>query len=130
MKKTKVALPLIAALAVIFLSSCASTSFKSSEPPVPVPVPQSSSFSKIKVGMSEKEVVDLIGQPTDKTEFMNWTAFVPVADFFLPAAQTANFYYKKEGTIVLNTGNGVYNKNFAVARILYDSHATGYPEFN
>jgi len=129
MKKTKMMLSSIAAATIIILSGCASTSFSTQEPPIPVPIPQTSSFSKIKVRMSEKQVIDLLGEPTDQTEYMNWSAYIPFLDFLLPDAYK-NFYYKNEGRIVLSADLGLNSPNYIVSRILYDANATGYPTLN
>lgn len=81
------------------------------------PIPASSKFAKIKEGMSQKQVMDLIGMWTDTEHYQTGKAYIP---FYRgkDSVRTA-YYYKGEGKIIVGG-------NQRVVSIHYDASEDGY----
>ncbi len=61
-----------------------------------------SKFSKLQVGMYSKEVMDLIGPPTDQKSYQTGKAWIPFhfgSDNF-----RTEYHYKGEGTLTFSAG--------------------------
>lgn len=86
-------------------------------------IPSGSPFSKIKIGMSQKQVHDLIGQPTDIGNHMTGKMFIPF--YFGNDVMRAQDLYKGQGRITY-TGAGIGGVNFHVYTIEYDTSEDGY----
>ncbi|MBA3581108.1 MAG: hypothetical protein H0W44_01505 [Gammaproteobacteria bacterium] len=86
-----------------------------------------SKFSKIKINMTDKEVVALIGQPTTRRAHLTGKAFIP----FHRGNDTARMIvaYQGEGTIVYQTVRcGWHCSVFKVYKIIVDKKETGAPD--
>ena len=92
---------------------------KKSSPPegeiVGTPAPNSK-FAKLKLGMSKKQVTDLIGFPLDQNTRISGKAFIP---FYYGEDRTETmFYYKSEGSLLFGGQK--------LTGIYVDKNASGY----
>lgn len=81
------------------------------------PIPASSKFAKIKEGMSQRQVMDLIGMWNDTEHYTTGKAYIP---FYRgkDSVRTA-YYYKGEGKIIIGG-------NDRVVSVHYDASEDGY----
>ncbi|MDQ6993617.1 MAG: hypothetical protein Q9M31_09080 [Mariprofundus sp.] len=80
-------------------------------------IPRGSKFSKIAVGMSQKQVMDLIGLWSDSGAHATGKAWIP---FYYGSDRVRSvLYYKHQGRIVLNSRQ-------KVVEIQYDPTEDGY----
>jgi hypothetical protein len=83
-----------------------------------------SKFAKIQVGMYSKEVMDLIGPPTDQKTYMTGKAWIPF--HFGSDNSRTEFHYKGEGVLTFADG-GVGNMgSMKLIRITVDTSESGY----
>ncbi len=88
---------------VVILTACAShpsSNVATNNPGVAVnsvAIPSTSPFSKIKTGMSQKQVHDLIGDPTDSANHSTGKAFIPF--YFGSDVMRWEDLYKGQGPI-------------------------------
>lgn len=85
--------------------------------------PASSPFSQIKEGMSQKQVQDILGPPTDQANYQTGKAFIPF--YFGNDVMRFEQYYKGMGRIVF-TGVGIGGVNLRVKNVIYDPSEDGY----
>ena len=85
-------------------------------------IPRGSPFSKLALDMSQKQVYDLIGRPTDTKYYQTGKAWIP----FYYGSDTSRFeaLYKGQGRITFTTNR--YSSESKVFRIEYDPTETGY----
>jgi hypothetical protein len=82
---------------------------------VGTPAPNSK-FAKLKLGMSKKQVTDLIGFPSDQNTRIGGKAFIP---FYYGEDRTETlFYYKSEGSLLFGGQK--------LTGIYVDKNASGY----
>ena len=86
---------------------------------VGTPAPKSK-FAKLVIGMSRRQVEDLIGTPSDMKTYQTGKGWIPVAGLFSRDQYRLETYYKSEGRLVF-AQNG--EKLF---RIQVDTRASGY----
>ncbi|MDD5277628.1 MAG: hypothetical protein PHR16_16300 [Methylovulum sp.] len=118
-------------LLIGIITACASTSNKSNNQStndtevqqVIGNIPANSPFAKIKIGMSSKQVHDLIGEPTDTESYSTGKAFIPF--YFGDDVMRTEDLYKGLGRVVY-TGAGIGGVNFKVYQIVYDTSEDGY----
>ena len=91
-------------------------------PAASVPAPASSPLSKIKIGMSEQEVREILGPPTGENEYVSGKAFIPW--YFGPDRTRRGYFYKGMGRVVFSGGSG-FNRTGKVSRVEYDPSETG-----
>jgi hypothetical protein len=116
-------LQVILTLLVAILTACASSPNKPNTQATVVDIPASSKFTKVKVGMSAKQVHDLIGEPTDIANHMTGKMFIPF--YFGHDAMRMVELYKGQGRIIYN-GVGIGSMSFNVFQIEYDPSEDGY----
>lgn len=80
-------------------------------------IPPNSKFSKISVGMSQKQVWDLIGTPTDMKSFPTPKSFNPL--YFGSDTVHSLYLYKGEGSVEVD-------HDAMVVEITYDPSESGY----
>lgn len=85
--------------------------------------PAGSPFSKIKVGMSSRQVADLIGEPTDQKVYVTGKAWIPF--YFGKDASRMEYRYKGQGVITLMSENRV-SSAYKVYRVIYNPKEEGY----
>jgi len=107
----------------VMLAGCASNPNQQSKTAAAQTIPVESKFSKIAVGMSMKQVYDLIGTPTDTRIYSTGKIFIPF--YFGSDGVRTEALYKGEGRIVF-TGIGVSGSGYRVYRIKYDPAEPGY----
>lgn len=102
-------------LTTALLSACASRSAKTTDAaadkkaaPAVVegtiigkPAP-GSKFAKLKLGMTSKQVIALIGQPNDQSSHPTGKSAIPF--YFGPDRWAMEYFYKGEGRLTLNSG--------------------------
>ena len=72
--------------------------------------------------MSERDVEDLLGRPTDQNAYVTGKAFVPF--YFGPDAARVAYFYKGLGRVVFAAG-GPYSRTLRVQRVEYDPSEPG-----
>lgn len=85
--------------------------------------PKKNRFAKIKIGMSQKQVTDLIGQPSDSNSYATAKAFIPF--YFGGDKLETKLYYKGAGRLVFASNNGVTTA-MSLIGIEYDAGESGY----
>ena len=121
-------LVVVAVVATMGLGGCAKKSSPpaaqpaASAPAASAPAPASSPLSKIKVGMSEQEVREILGPPTGENEYVSGKAFIPF--YYGPDRTRRGYFYKGMGRVVFAGGSG-FNRTGKVARVEYDPSETG-----
>lgn len=86
-------------------------------------IPPGSPFSKIEIGMSIKQVHDIIGEPTDSKNYVTGKAFIPF--YYGSDRSRLENFYKGQGRLIF-TGSGIGGSNFKLHKIVYDSSENGY----
>jgi hypothetical protein len=86
--------------------------------------PQDSPFAKIALGMSQKQVIDLIGPPTDQKLYQTGKVWIPF--YHGTDAVRIEFRYKGQGVITLTGGTGFGGGAWTVYRVIYDPSESGY----
>lgn len=84
----------------------------------------SSFFSKVKVGMYSKQVMDLIGAPTDQKSYQTGKAFIPF--HFGGDNYRTEYHYKGEGTLTFSGGGMGDIGSLKLIKINPDPDETGY----
>ncbi len=87
-------------------------------------IPSESKFNKISLGMSMKQVSDLIGPPTDTKSYMTGKSFIPF--YFGGDSSRIETLYKEEGRITFTGGAGFGGGGYKVYQIIYDPDEDGY----
>ncbi|WP_158880734.1 hypothetical protein [Rhodanobacter sp. L36] len=82
-----------------------------------------SKFSKIRVGMYSKEVMDLIGPPTDQKSYATGKAWIPF--HFGGDNYRMEFLYKGEGSLTFS-GGGIGSSASKLIRITVNTQESGY----
>lgn len=86
-------------------------------------IPAGSPFSKITIGMSLKQVHDIIGEATDSHSYTTGKAFIPF--YYGSDTNRLEELYKAQGSLTY-TGSGIGGTNFKLYRVVYDENETGY----
>lgn len=87
------------------------------------PPPASSPLAKVQTGMSQREVQNLIGPPTDEKQYVTGKAFIPW--YFGPDRSRIAYYYKGQGRVVF-AGGSIGNMTGKVTRVEYDPNESGH----
>jgi len=82
-----------------------------------------SKFAKLSIGMSRRQVDDLIGQPTDQSSHISGKAFIPF--YFGRDAYRTEYYYVKEGRLIYAAG-GAFSQGERLLKIVADANESGY----
>jgi hypothetical protein len=87
------------------------------------PAPKSK-FTRLKIGMGQKQVTDLIGPPTDQSSHVTGKAFIP---FYAGAGRYETvLHYKGLGRLRF-AGNGGFSTDTGLISIEHDASESGYP---
>lgn len=84
---------------------------------------KNSKFAKLRIGMGQKEVQDLIGVPNDSHTYTTGKAFIPF--YFGKDAYRFETFYKKEGSLTFQ-GGGVTGSSGVLIRVSVDTASDGY----
>ena len=87
------------------------------------PPPASSPLAKVQTGMSQREVQNLIGPPSDEKQYITGKAFIPW--YFGPDRSRSAYYYKGQGRVIF-AGGSVGNMTGKVTRVEYDPNESGH----
>jgi len=114
----------VAVIGTVGLSGCAKKEPAPAAQPAAAtaPPPASSPLSKIKVGMSEQEVREILGPPTGENEYVSGKAFIPF--YYGPDRSRRGYFYKGMGRVVFSGGSG-FSRTGKVSRVEYDPSETG-----
>ncbi|WP_426701760.1 hypothetical protein ACPPVV_01725 [Rhodanobacter sp. Col0626] len=82
-----------------------------------------SKFSKIHVGMYSKEVMDLIGPPTDQKSYQTGKAWIPF--HFGGDNYRVEFLYKGEGSLTFS-GGGIGSSAMKLIKVTPNPSESGY----
>ena len=83
-----------------------------------IPAP-GTKFTRLQIGMGMKEVVDLIGPPTDQGAYITGKAFIPF--YFGGDRHRVEFVYKAQGRLVF-AGGGGYG-DYSGGRLIWIIHS-------
>lgn len=85
-------------------------------------------FAKLKLGMSQRQVEDLIGSPGDIKTGFGGKAFIPVYNMIGNDTTYTHAFYKNEGILTFTGGiaNIAGNTNGRLSRIIVDPTEDGY----
>jgi len=84
---------------------------------------KNSKFAKLRIGMGQREVEDLIGAPNDSHQYVTGKAFIPF--YFGKDAYRFQTFYKKEGSLTFQ-GGGISGTSKVLIRVSVDTTADGY----
>ena len=115
------------AVAVAMLMGVAGCSSHSAQEPAPaaaaVPAPAGSKLAQVKVGMTKKQVTDILGSPTDENSYSSGKAWIPF--YFGNDVRRTSYYYKGVGRVVFADGNAFGGGGTEVVRVDYDPTESG-----
>jgi outer membrane protein assembly factor BamE (lipoprotein component of BamABCDE complex) len=117
-------------LAALVLAGAAGCSSRSAEQPAPadaavasVPPPADSKLAQVKVGMTKKQVTDILGPPTDETSYQSGKAWIPF--YYGNDVRRTSYFYKGVGRVVFADGNAFGGGSPEVVRVDYDPSESG-----
>jgi len=84
--------------------------------------PADSPFAKIQLGMTQGQVHEILGQPTDTKSYQTGKAWIPF--YFGPDVMRTDEFYKGVG-IVTYTGAGMGGVHWKVHRAIYNPSEDG-----
>lgn len=87
--------------------------------------PADSAFAKLKLGMTQGQVHEILGQPTDTKTYQTGKAWIPF--YFGPDVMRTDEFYKGVGTITY-TGAGIGGVHWTVFRASYNTAEDGFPD--
>ncbi len=82
-----------------------------------------SKFARLKIGMTKKQVDDLIGAHNDQNSHISGKAFIPF--YFGRDAYRTEYYYKKEGRLIFAAG-GMFAQGERLLKIVVNTKESGY----
>ena len=83
----------------------------------------SSRFTKLKIGMPQKQVTDLIGEPTDQGAYVTGKAFIPF--YFGSDKSRWEMVYKGQGRLIFSNQAG-FGSGFYLTWIIHNANEPGY----
>jgi len=84
---------------------------------------RNSKFTKLKIGMGEKEVIDLIGTPTDQSMHMTGKAWIP---FYVGSGKREVWFHYKGVGRLLFADNAGFTTDTGLIGIEHDASERGY----
>jgi hypothetical protein len=84
--------------------------------------PADSPLAKVQIGMSPREVENLLGPPTDENQYVTGKAFIPF--YFGEDRWRRAYFYRGLGRVVF-AGGGGFSMNASVERVEYDPTEPG-----
>ena len=89
-----------------------------------VRIPRKSRFARVTIGMTMKQVYDLIGRPTDQRVFPTGKNFIPF--YYGDDGVRMAAFYRGEGRIIFSGVSGFGERVYKVVDIEYDPSENGY----
>ena len=80
-------------------------------------------FNQLKIGMSAKQVMDIVGQPTDQGAYVTGKAFIPF--YFGSDRYRYEMAYKGQGRLIF-AGSSGFDSNAHLIWIIHAASDTGY----
>lgn len=87
-----------------------------------VPGPKSR-FTRLRIGMSQQQVVDLAGQPTDQGAYVTGKAFIPF--YFGSDRSRWEMVYKGQGRLIFSNQSG-FGSGYYLTWIIHNANEGGY----
>jgi hypothetical protein len=87
------------------------------------PPPPKSKLAKVQVGMSPREVENILGPPTDENAYVTGKAFIPF--YYGKDRWRRAYFYKGVGRVVFE-GSGGFSQSAHVERVEYDPSEPGH----
>ncbi len=87
--------------------------------------PATSAFAKLKLGMTQGQVHEILGQPTDTKSYQTGKALIPF--YFGPDVMRTDEFYKGVGSVTY-TGAGIGGVHWTVFRADYNPAEDGFPD--
>lgn len=128
----------LAVIVILMLSvGCASTNKSPAEPAkseqsktppgssIDGSFPADSAFAKLKLGMAQGQVHEILGQPTDTKSYQTGKAWIPF--YFGPDTMRMDEFYKGVGTVTY-AGAGIGGVHWKVYHAVYNTNEDGYPD--
>jgi hypothetical protein len=84
--------------------------------------PANSPLAKVQVGMSVRDVEQILGPPNDENAYVTGKAFIPW--YFGPDRSRRAYFYKGLGRVVF-AGSGGFSATWHVNRVEYDPSEPG-----
>ncbi len=103
------------------MATCAGTTKSSDVVGMPAP---GGKFAKVQVGMYSKQIVDLIGPPSDQKTYMTGKAWIPF--HFGSDNSRTEYHYKGEGVLTFANGGVGDLGSMKLIRITVDTQESGY----
>ena len=82
-----------------------------------------SKFTQLQIGMSTKQVLDLVGPPTDQGAYMTGMAWIPF--YFGSGRHRHELAYKGQGRLIF-AGSSGFDSNAHLIWIIHAANDTGY----
>ena len=80
-------------------------------------------FTRLQIGMSRQQVLDIVGQPTDQGAYVTGKAWIPF--FFGADRYRHELAYKGQGRLIF-AGSGGFDSNAHLIWIIHNAGDTGY----
>lgn len=127
---------LATAAILMLIAGCASThkaapaqpatqASKAAESRIDGNFPANSAFAKIQIGMTQGQVHEILGQPTDTKSYHTGKAWIPF--YFGPDVMRTDEFYKGVGSVTY-TGAGIGGVHWTVFRAAYNPAEDGFPD--
>ena len=82
-----------------------------------------SRFTRLRIGMPQQQVVDLVGQPTDQGAYVTGKAFIP---FYFGSDKTRwEMVYKGQGRLIFSNQSG-FGTGYYLTWIIHNANEGGY----
>jgi hypothetical protein len=104
------------------LAACARRAPESAPPRATALPPADSPLAKVQLGMSPREVENLLGPPNDENVYVTGKAFIPW--YFGRDRWRRAYFYKGLGRVVF-AGRGGFSQSAYVQRVEYDPNEPG-----
>jgi hypothetical protein len=116
-----------AVVVVAMVMAGAGCSSHSAQEPAPAavaaPAPAGTKLAQVQVGMTKKQVTDILGSPTDENSYSSGKAWIPF--YFGNDVRRTSYYYKGVGRVVFADGNAFGGGGSEVVRVDYDPAEAG-----
>lgn len=113
----------MAAVMLFGLMGCSSKSAPAPAAATATAAPAGSKLSQVTIGMTKKEVKDILGPPTDENSYSTGKVWIPF--YFGNDARRTSYYYKGVGRVVFADGNAFGGGGSEVVRVDYDPSESG-----